>query len=105
MSSIEDQLRAASRETAREITPDSVAPLRLPPDSARYNGAGHQRAGWGGGAAGRPGSSRSRLHRRLVPLAAAAAVLVIAVATTVVATLAHTSPQPRHHVRWCGRRR
>ncbi|HUZ51597.1 MAG TPA: hypothetical protein VMU94_03615, partial [Streptosporangiaceae bacterium] len=84
MSSIEDQLRAASRETAREVSPDSVPPLRLPPASTRYNGAGQQRAGWGA----------SLVGRRLAPVAAAAAVLVIAIAATGVATLAHTPLQP-----------
>jgi hypothetical protein len=96
MSSIEDQLRAASRETAREVSPDSVPPLRLPPASTRYNSAGQQRAGSAGSLAGRPGSSRARIGRRLAPVAAAAAVLVIAIAATVVASLARTTPQPRH---------
>lgn len=67
MNTTEDRLRAATRQTAAEITPASVPPLSLP-----AAGPGRERADtWPGGR--RPG--RARL---LAPLAAAAAVLALA---------------------------
>jgi hypothetical protein len=66
MNPVDQQLRAAMRDTADEITPDSVPPLRLPPGPSGRLGAalvgGPPRWRW------------------LAPLAAAAAVVVIVAA-------------------------
>jgi len=69
MSLLEDRVRRALRETAEEITPLNVPPLRLPPRGGRGSGASRLRsrpAGWPGW---------------LTPLAAAAAVAAVLAAT------------------------
>jgi hypothetical protein len=73
MNTLEDQVRAALRETAGEITPQSVPPLRLA-------GARHP---------GRPGTARRRRWAAwLAPLAAAASVAaVVAASLAISATL------------------
>lgn len=88
MTELEEQLRSELRDEAGQITPDSIAGLRLPPSSRPLPGA-----------QGRRGA----LHRRTWanPLAAAAAVAV-AVAGTFAAV--HAIPggaaaAPKHRVR------
>ena len=72
MSMLEDRVRRALRETAEEITPLDVPPLRLPD----ADGRGPRR---------RPALARSRRARGwpgwLTPLAAAAAVAAVLAAT------------------------
>jgi hypothetical protein len=73
MNTLEDKVRAALRETAGEITPQSVPPLRLP----------------GAHRPGRPGTARRhRWAAWLAPLAAAASVAaVVAASLAISATL------------------
>jgi hypothetical protein len=58
-----DQVRAATRSAADVITPDTVPPLRLPESAARQRAARRTRPGW------------------VTPLAAAAAIVILAVAS------------------------
>jgi hypothetical protein len=81
MNAIDERLRAAMRETAGEITPDGIPPLRLPPGQAGRLGVAH-----GGG---------TPRWRWLAPLSAAAAVVV-----TVVVALALASGLPRPSPRY-----
>ena len=71
MNTVEDRLRAALRETAGEITPRSVPPLRLP---------GARRRGMAGPAA------RRRWSAWLAPLAAAASVTAVVAASLAIST-------------------
>jgi hypothetical protein len=71
MNTVEDRLRAALRETAGEITPQSVPPLRLP---------GARRRGTAGPAA------RRRWSAWLAPLAAAASVTAVVAASLAIST-------------------
>jgi hypothetical protein len=73
MNTLEDRLTAALRETAEEITGDSVPPVRLTPAPRRLGIPG--------------GADRSRRLTRLTPLAAAAAV-----AAVIAASLAISAP-------------
>ena len=41
MNAIDQRLRAAMRDTAEEITPDDIPPLRLPPGQPGRPGAAH----------------------------------------------------------------
>jgi hypothetical protein len=87
MSMLEDRVRRALRETAEEITPLDVPPLRLPDADGRGPGArgrrwpGHRATGWPGW---------------LIPLAAAAAVAaVLATTLTLSDSLYGHRPAPR----------
>jgi hypothetical protein len=86
MSTIEDRLHSAIRETAGEITPGSVPPLTLP-------------AGARAGGALWPGRSQSRTSwRRIVtPLAAAAAVIAVIAASLVLTNSDGSRSTPSHH--------
>jgi hypothetical protein len=79
MRGLEDRIRAATRAAAREITADSIGPLRLQPRPLRSR--------WLAAADGQPGwARRAAWRQRAMPLAAAAAVLaVIAGVATVTA--------------------
>jgi hypothetical protein len=70
MNTLEDRVRAATRAAADTVLPDSVPPLWLPPASP----AGSRRQSWLG----------SPWARRLAPLGAALAVVVVAVAMVLV---------------------
>jgi hypothetical protein len=74
MNTVEDRLRAALRETAGEVTPQSVPPLRLP---------GARRRGMAGPAA------RRRWAAWLAPLAAAASVTAVVAASLAISTAFH----------------
>jgi len=76
MNAIDRRLRAAMRDTAEEITPDGISPLRLPPRQPRRPGVAR--------ASGAP------RRRWLAPLGAAAAVVAV-----VAAALALATSQPR----------
>ena len=86
MSMLEDRVRQALRETAEEITPLDVPPLRLPATGGRGSGGGlrsriRRPAGWPGW---------------LTPLAAAAAVAAVLAATLVLTgTLSGHRPAQR----------
>jgi WD40-like Beta Propeller Repeat len=83
MTTLEDRLRAALRETAGDITPHSVPPLRLP---------------GGGRRPGRPaGAGRRRWPAWLTPLAAAASVVAVVAASLVIATAFHGRQRPATH--------
>ena len=75
MNTVEDRLRAALRETAGEVTPQSVPPLRL-------HGA-RRRRGMAGTAA------RRRWAAWLAPLAAAASVTAVVAASLAISTAFH----------------
>ena len=77
-------IRAATGDTAAEITSESLPPLHLP--SSRQHGK--RRAGRSSGVAGQPG-----WWRLAVPLAAAAAVVTVIVVTV---ALAGAQPAARH---------
>lgn len=72
MNAIEQRLRAALRDTADEITPGGIPPLRLPPGPPRRPGAAH--------AGGTP------RWRWLAPVGAAAAVVTIVAAALALAS-------------------
>jgi hypothetical protein len=74
MNTVEDRLRAALRESAGEITPQSVPPLRLP---------GARRRSVAGPAA------RRRWVAWLAPLAAAASVTAVVAASLAISTAFH----------------
>ena len=74
MNTVEDRLRAALRETAGEVTPQSVPPLRL---------HGVRRRGVAGPAA------RRRWAAWLAPLAAAASVTAVVAASLAISTAFH----------------
>ena len=74
MNTVEDRLRAALRETAGEVTPRSVPPLRL---------HGARRRGRAGPAA------RRRWVAWLAPLAAAASVTAVVAASLAISTAFH----------------
>jgi len=74
MNTVEDRLRAALRETAGEVTPQSVPPLRL---------HGARRRGVAGPAA------RRRWAAWLAPLAAAASVTAVVAASLAISTAFH----------------
>jgi hypothetical protein len=74
MNTVEDRLRAALRETAGEVTPQSVPPLRL---------HGARRRGMAGPAA------RRRWSAWLAPLAAAASVTAVVAASLAISTAFH----------------
>jgi hypothetical protein len=74
MNTVEDRLRAALRETAGEVTPQSVPPLRL---------HGPRRRGVAGPAA------RRRWAAWLTPLAAAASVTAVVAASLAISTTLH----------------
>ena len=74
MNTVEDRLRAALRETAGEVTPQSVPPLRL-------HGARHRSVA--GSAA------RRRWAAWLAPLAAAASVTAVVAASLAISTAFH----------------
>jgi hypothetical protein len=86
MSTIEDRLHSAIRETASEITPDSVPPLTLP-GPARAD-----RARWPGRSA-----SRTSWRRVLTPLAAAAAVIAVIAASLILTSSDGSRSAPSHH--------
>ncbi|HEY7360467.1 MAG TPA: hypothetical protein VH642_06620, partial [Streptosporangiaceae bacterium] len=75
MNTVEDRLRAALRETAGEVTPQSVPPLRLH--------AARRRRGMAGPAA------RRRWAAWLAPLAAAASVTAVVAASLAISTAFH----------------
>ncbi|HEX6527194.1 MAG TPA: hypothetical protein VF070_45370 [Streptosporangiaceae bacterium] len=76
MRTIEDRIRAATRAAGETVPPDSVPPLRLPPQM--LNGRSHGRSPYW-----------TRWSRRLAPAAAAAAVIAVALTVTIVRLLAH----------------
>jgi hypothetical protein len=76
MNTVEDRLRAALRETAGEVTPQSVPPLRL-----------HRAQSRRGGMAGPAG--RRRWAAWLTPLAAAASVIAVVAASLAISTVFH----------------
>jgi hypothetical protein len=76
MNTVEDRLRAALRETAGEVTPQSVPPLRL-----------HRPRGRRQGVAGPAG--RHRWAAWLVPLAAAASVIAVVAASLAISATFH----------------
>ena len=82
MNTVEDTLRAALRETAGEVTPQSVPPLRLP---------GARRRGMAGPAA------RRRWAGWLTPLAAAASVTAVVAASLAIPTALHDRHQAASH--------
>jgi hypothetical protein len=79
MNPVEDRLRAALRETAGEVTPQSVPPLRL---------HGARRRGMAGAAA------RRRWAAWLAPLAAAASVTAVVAASLAISTAFHSGHRP-----------
>ena len=84
MNAIGQRLRAAMRETAEEITPDSIPPLRLPPGPP--------------GQRGRPGAAHAGgtpRWRWLAPVGAAAAVVaIVAAALALAGGLLRPGPHP-----------
>lgn len=79
MTTLEDKVRAALRDTAAEVTPQHVPPLRL------------RRAAW----LARPATGGgSRLAGWLVPLAGAAAAAAVTVGSVVLAGAIHGQPVP-----------
>jgi hypothetical protein len=80
MNTVEDRLRAALRETAGEVTPQSVPPLRLHlPPGRRRDMAGP--------------AARRRWAAWLVPLAAAASVTAVVAASLAIPTALHSGRQ------------
>jgi len=75
MNTLEDKVRAALRETAGEITPPSVPPLRL------HDGRGQ-----------RPPAAARRWPAWLVPLAAAASVAIVIAISLAISGVVHVRP-------------
>lgn len=86
MNTLEDRVRSAAQAAANAVTPDSVPSLRLP---AGHVGQvrRHSRRGMRG---------RTTLHGwpRLAPVLAAAAVVAVAIATTVIVQAARSAGNP-----------
>jgi hypothetical protein len=76
MNTVEDRLRAALRETAGEVTPQSVPPLRLHGPPGRWRGMAGPAA-------------RRRWAAWLAPLAAAASVTAVVAASLAISTAFH----------------
>ncbi len=82
MNAVEERLRAAMRETADEVTPDGIRPLRLAPGQPGRLSAAH--------------ASRGGAWRSLAPVAAALAVIAIAAAALALA--GGVRPGQRHAI-------
>src|ERR1700729_3553703 len=72
MTTIEDRLRAAATAAASTVAPGSAPPLHLPREPGRRSGPGRR-------------GGREKWTRRMAPLAAAAAVIAVVVASLAVA--------------------